>query len=212
MPDVQIHSLAVGLWRANAYAIVCTRTGASVLVDPGAEPDRILGMLEGARPLAILLTHSHSDHVGALEEVRGELAVPVLAHDGPHAEGSDLQLDRTLKDGEQISFGDFSLKIYHCPGHTYDQISIGIVSDYRILVGDTLFEGGPGKTWSPSSFQTTLITLKDVVLSWPDSFVCHPGHGDPFRLGDIRQDIESFLAKDHGSFFGDATWDMVSTR
>ena len=55
-----------------------------------------------------------------------------------------------------------------------------------VIVGDTIFEGGPGKTWSPEGFQTTLTTLRKVVLPWPDETVCYPGHGPSFRLGDQR--------------------------
>lgn len=57
-------------------------------------------------------------------------------------------------------------------------------------------------------FQTTLRTLREVVLRWHDETVCYPGHGAAFRLGDRRGDIEAFLRKDHGAFFGDATWEM----
>ena len=53
--------------------------------------------------------------------------------------------------------------------------------------------------------QTTLRTLRDVILAWPDETICYPGHGPSFRMGDKRPAIEGFLAKDHGPFFGDAT-------
>ena len=77
----------------------------------------------------------------------------------------------------------------------------------RSNLGDTLFAGGPGRTWSTDDFRTTLRTLRDVVLSWPDDAVCHPGHGPSFRLGDRRGAIEGFLARDHGEFRGDAEWE-----
>ena len=83
-----------------------------------------------------------------------------------------------------------------------------IKEDHYAIVGDTIFEGGPGKTWSPEGFRTTLKTLQNVVLSWPDKTICYPGHGPSFRLKDKRKYIEAFLGKDHGAFFGDATWEM----
>jgi hypothetical protein len=61
---------------------------------------------------------------------------------------------------------------------------------------------------SRQDFQTTLDTLRRVILSWPDDTRCYPGHGSSFRLGDIRKQIESFLAKDHSRFCGDAVWKM----
>jgi len=62
-------------------------------------------------------------------------------------------------------------------------------------------------TQSAADFQTTLGTLRNVVLAWPDETICYPGHGPSFRIGDLRPAIEAFLDRDHGDFFGDATWE-----
>jgi glyoxylase-like metal-dependent hydrolase (beta-lactamase superfamily II) len=77
-----------------------------------------------------------------------------------------------------------------------------------VIVGDTIFAGGPGRTGSAEAFRTTLNTLRTVVMPWPDDTVCYPGHGPSFRLGDIRLAIDAFLQKDHGDFHGDAEWGM----
>jgi glyoxylase-like metal-dependent hydrolase (beta-lactamase superfamily II) len=136
------------------------------------------------------------------------LNAPLFAHPGPHAGGIDLDADRWLNHGDMVQVGLHTLRVYHTPGHIDDQICFAVEGDYPNIVGDTIFDGGPGKTWSSEQFQTTLKTLRDIVLAWPDWMVCYPGHGPSFRLGDKRAAIESFLAKDHGDFFGDATWDM----
>jgi len=164
--------------------------------------------LADSDPVAILLTHSHMDHIGALDEMRTRLRVPVMAHSGSHPERKALQADRWLNHGDPVHIGENTLKVCHTPGHTEDIICFAIVDDHRVIVGDTIFEGGPGHTSSPGAFQTTLQTLRDIILAWPDDTVCYPGHGPFFRLGDRRADIEAFLRKDHGDFFGDATWDM----
>lgn len=192
----------------NSYALICPETRESVLIDPGAEPDTLLAMLENSTPKAIILTHTHPDHVGALDEMRSRLQVPLLAHPGPHFNEMSLEKERELVQGDVVQVGDHALHVYHTPGHILDQISLSIVDDERIIVGDTLFEGGPGKTWSPQQFQTSLQILRNVVLQWPDQSLCYPGHGPSFRLGDLRPKIEAFLAKEHGNFYGDATWDM----
>jgi glyoxylase-like metal-dependent hydrolase (beta-lactamase superfamily II) len=179
-----------------------------VLIDPGADPETLLKMLDGTEPLGILLTHTHPDHFGALEEMRASLNAPVMAHAGPHFEGVGLDVDRTLADGDLVQVGEHTLRVYHTPGHIPDMLCFALRVDHRIIVGDTIFEGGPGKTWAAEEFQTSLQTLREVVLAWPDETVCYPGHGPHFRLGDRRADIEAFLNKDHGNFFGDATWDM----
>jgi glyoxylase-like metal-dependent hydrolase (beta-lactamase superfamily II) len=195
---------AVGPWRMNAYALVCPATLQSVLIDPGDEPRALDALLEGTRPAAILITHSHPDHVGALEVMRARLQVPVMAH--PALAGAAI--DRTLADRDRVAVGEHWLKVHNAPGHTADQLCFAIEQDDRVIVGDTIFEGGPGKTWSPEDFRTTLDTLRRVVLAWPDDTRCYPGHGNPFRLGDIRNAVEAFIAKDHDRFCGDATWGM----
>ena len=194
----------VGPWQANAHAWVCPASMQSVLIDPGAEPRALDALLDGTRPVAILLTHSHPDHTGALKDMRSRLRVPVKAH--PAFAGETI--DRALADGDTIVVGKHRLKACHTPGHTPDQICIAVEDDDRIVVGDTVFEGGPGKTWTPEDFHTTLDTLRRVVLAWPDDTRCYPGHGSPFRLGDIRSAMESFISKNHGRFYGDATWGM----
>jgi glyoxylase-like metal-dependent hydrolase (beta-lactamase superfamily II) len=87
-------------------------------------------------------------------------------------------------------------------------VCYAVEQDDRILVGDEIFDGGPGKTWSPEDFQTTLDTLRRVIAAWPDETRCYPGHGGPFCLGDIRGAVEAFVSRDHGRFSGDATWEM----
>jgi len=117
-----------------------------------------------------------------------------------------LATDRVIADGELISVGRHTLKAHYAPGHIDDMICFAVIGGTDIIVGDTVFEGGPGNTRSSAAFQTTLRTLRDVVLRWPDDSICHAGHGPSFRLGDKRAEIEGFLARDHGDFYGDAEW------
>jgi glyoxylase-like metal-dependent hydrolase (beta-lactamase superfamily II) len=84
-----------------------------------------------------------------------------------------------------------------------------MLPDGRAIVGDTIFQGGPGKTWSPQEFQTTLATMQQIVFQWPDETVCYPGHGPAFRLGDERPAFEAFLSRAHpADLCGDVTWTM----
>jgi hydroxyacylglutathione hydrolase len=206
---IELLTAQVGPWGMNTYVLVCKETGESVLIDPGDDPDDLALML-GRHGSGGDFAHAyHIDHIGALDEMRKRLQVPVYGNDGPHEPGGkDIAADRWLRDGDIVRLGNHNLQVIYTPGHIGDQICFQIVDDPRIVVGDTVFDGGPGRTWSSAGFQETLETLRNIVLGWPDETVCYPGHGPAFTLGDRRAEIERFLAKDHGDFFGDATWDM----
>lgn len=208
MSTLELRTRQVGPWEMNTYALICPETKESVLVDPGAEPDELEGMLAGSKPQAIVLTHDHMDHVGALEEMLARLDVPLLAHPGEPAGETRPPADRWLEDGDTVAVGNATFHVEHAPGHIGNQICLVLHDDHRVIVGDAIFEGGPGKTWSPAQFRQTLETLRTVVLAWPDDTLCYPGHGPSFRLGDIRAEVEAFLEKDHGDFYGDAEWGM----
>ena len=192
----------------HTYAFVCPATRRSVLIDPGADPAALLEMLDGTTTEAILLTHTHADHVGALAEMRSRLRVPLMAHRGPHVDGLVLDAYRVLADGDTVEVGEGILRVYAAPGHTAAMLCFADAAGGQIVVGDTLFAGGPGRTWSAGDFQTLLRTLREVVLRWPDDVICYPGHGPSFRLGDIRPALEAFLSADHATFYGDATEEM----
>ena len=91
---LELRHRQVGPWPMNTYALICPTTHQSVLFDPGADPDVLTEMLKDSTPIAILLTHTHGDHVGALAEMRTRLRVPLMAHGNVQSKG--FAVDRVL--------------------------------------------------------------------------------------------------------------------
>lgn len=196
----------VGPWPMNTYVIIDEESDKSAIVDPGAEAGKILGLTKGTEVDKILITHGHFDHVDALKEVKNATGVPVYMHPA-EAEKFGLQYDVALSHNQIISIGDARVRAIHTPGHTLGMTCFDLV-DGRIIVGDTIFVGGPGKTWSPEEFATTMRSMQEIVFNWPDETVFYPGHGPSGKIGEERAAFEAFVARGWSpNLYGDVTWE-----
>jgi glyoxylase-like metal-dependent hydrolase (beta-lactamase superfamily II) len=196
---------AVGPWPMNVYVFIDKGTNTSAIIDPGAEAESILSLVGGTRIAAILITHGHADHVGALAEVKSGTNAPVYMNQ-LDAEGFKLDLDIPLQDGQIIPIGDQQVRAIHTPGHTPGMTCLDL-GDGRILVGDTIFVGGPGKTWSKKDFSTTMRTMQEIVFTWPDETRFYPGHGPSGEIGQERSAFEAFLGRGWSrKLYGDVVW------
>jgi glyoxylase-like metal-dependent hydrolase (beta-lactamase superfamily II) len=142
----------------------------------------------------------------AVEAVQQVTNAPVCLHplDADHF---DLSLDIALADGDRIPVGNSHLRVIHTPGHTPGQCCFDL-GDGRVIVGDTLFVGGPGRTWSAQDFQTTMRTLETIVFRWPDKTRFYPGHGTPGQIGTERTAYENFVERGWpADLQGDVTWE-----
>ncbi len=198
--------LQVGPWPMNMYILVDTETQSSAIVDPGADPDKIMAAVRGTRTEKILLTHGHPDHVGALAEITKRTGAPVYLHPAEH-EKFQIPFDEPLADGAEIAVGGHTIRAIHTPGHTPGMISFDI-GDHRMLVGDTLFVNGPGRTWSHQDFLTTIETMRNIVFRWPDETRFYAGHGESGTIGKERKRFEAFLARGWPEGLqGDVEWE-----
>jgi hydroxyacylglutathione hydrolase len=200
--SIQIERLSLGSFGTNSYLLICQKTGASAIVDAPGEAEKVLKRLEGTHPKYILMTHNHMDHVDALAALKSALNVPLAAHED---DALPIKPEQFLNDGDTISFGEIQLKVLHTPGHTPG--SLCFLTDSYLISGDTIFPGGPGKTWSPNDFKRIVESLTNKIFTLPDETQVYPGHGDAAVLKKEKQEFEAFSSKLHDpDLCGDVVW------
>lgn len=202
---LQVHRLVVGQARENCYLLVCPQTLESAIIDPGAEADKILQRAQPTKVRCILVTHGHGDHIGALEEVRWKLGnVAVGIHPADASRLPDPP-DLALEEGEVVAVGQVELRVIHTPGHTPG--SVCLLAGSRVLVGDTVFPGGPGHSRSPEELRQILGSIEEKILALADPTRLLPGHGLGTTVGHVRQEYAAFRQRtDTDGLFGDVTW------
>ncbi len=198
-----IETLAVGPIMANCYILGCEETRLAAVIDPGAEPERILEALARNRLKAdcILNTHGHFDHVGGNARLKAATGAPILIHalDAPMladlaATGLMFGLrvensppaDRLLSDGDRIQVGNLSLETIHTPGHTPG--GVAFYTDGAVFVGDTLFAGSIGRTDLPGGdFDTLIRSIRTRLFGLDDAVRVFPGHMGTTTIGDEKR-------------------------
>ncbi len=196
---MKYETLVVGALETNCYLVYCPLTKECAVVDPGAEAEEILRLIaaKGVKPVVILNTHGHVDHVGANRDLKEKFDVPLCIHsaDKPMLEKSqhsELALfleakdspspDRLLKEGDKIKIGKSFLEVIHTPGHSPGSLSF--FGDGFLLSGDTLFSGGVGRTDFPGgSWKELENSIKSKILVLPDETIILPGHGPSTTVG-----------------------------
>jgi glyoxylase-like metal-dependent hydrolase (beta-lactamase superfamily II) len=202
--SIQIEKHELGPFGTNSYLLICQKTAESVIVDAPGDAEKVLKQLEGTHPQYILMTHNHMDHVGALVELKSTLKVPLAAH-RDDAAGLPVKPDQYLDDGDTISCGDIQIEVLHTPGHTPG--SLCFLTATYLISGDTIFPGGPGKTWSPADFKQIVASLKEKIFVLPDETEIFPGHGGGTMLKNEKAAFEAFsAASPDPNLCGDVVW------
>ncbi|GEM00479.1 Glyoxylase, beta-lactamase superfamily II [Halolactibacillus halophilus] len=200
---MEIKKYVLGQLGTNGYLVL--KEDNLLIIDPAGEPNRLIKEIDrlAMKPKAILLTHAHFDHIGAVEPLRKQYDLPVYLHENEHEWMGNPALngskyfpvkevicqpaDRYLKPGP-MSIGAFDFTVIETPGHSPGGVAFVFNQEQHIISGDSLFNRGIGRTDLPLGDYDTLIqTIKEKLFSLPDAYIVHPGHGPETTIGDEKK-------------------------
>jgi hydroxyacylglutathione hydrolase len=201
---IDVRSFTVGPVAENAYLFRREGAEQALLIDPGDEAERLLGVIDqlGVSVEAILLTHTHFDHVGAVAPIARstgapvycpEIEVPVLADImrfvpwpgfGPF---ESYDADQTVAGGERLELAGFELDVIFTPGHSPGHVTYAVAGEPALFSGDVLFQGSIGRTDLPGGdTETLLASIAGLLDSYPDETTVYPGYMGITTLGAER--------------------------
>ncbi len=188
-----INNIVVGPLEVNCYILGCKDTKEAAIIDPGDNADEIIKAIdnEGLKPVYIINTHAHFDHIGSVKTVQDHFKIDFLLHkedlflvDDASAQARAFGLDpfpkpdvnKFVNEGDKISLGKKVINVIHTPGHSPGCVCYLI--DNNVFVGDTLFAGSIGRSDLPGGSHEMLInSIKKKLLPLGNSTVVYPGHG-----------------------------------
>ena len=189
---LKVHAMALGDYQTNCYIIHEETSKKCCILDPGYDADFILDKLDslGLTLEAILLTHGHFDHVGAVKELAAETQCDVYIHPEdlsmpPMMTAGPLYYTKTYAEGTQLKLAGLDLGVLHTPGHTPG--SVCLICENTIFAGDTLFRGSCGRTDLPGGDWATIVKSLKRLAALEGNFWVYSGHGPTTTLRDEKK-------------------------
>lgn len=193
---LKVTHFPLGPVQTNCYVIRDEQNNC-LIIDPGEESTKIITYIEREqlKPVAILLTHGHFDHIGAVDPVRDHFNIPVYIHEteqrtltDPVENGSmrypglphvqNREADYLITTEGTMAVGSFTFEVRHTPGHSPGSLTFVFEKDGFAVVGDTLFQGSIGRTDLPGGdTETLLASIHNKLLTLDEEMIIYPGHG-----------------------------------
>jgi hydroxyacylglutathione hydrolase len=200
---MDVRCFTVGQIAENCWIFRRDGFDRGLIVDPGDEPERILGAVDelGLGIDAILLTHTHFDHIGAVAPVARatgapvycpELEVPVLANvmsftPPPFGPFESYDADETVAGGERLELAGMEIDVLFTPGHSPGHVTYSVADEQALFSGDVLFQGSVGRVDLPGGDGPTLMeSIRGLVEGFPEETTVYPGHMGTTTLGAER--------------------------
>ena len=197
---LKVHTLPLGAYQTNTYIVHDSEARSCAVIDPGYEAGTILKTVSGLGLTvdAILLTHGHFDHVGAVEELVektgcklwisesdwSQFPNPVTAYFYPIA-NCDFCEVQFCEDGESIRAGGLTFQVIATPGHTHG--SVCYLCESAMFSGDTLFAGSCGRTDLPGGSGKFLRLSLERLSELEENYRVYPGHGESTTLAEEKR-------------------------
>ncbi len=202
-------TLVVSPFEVNCYLVWNETDNTGVIIDPGDEDELIFEQVEkaGFKPVAVLLTHGHGDHIGAVKPISEKYDIPVYIgkEDAPMLQNPSANVsaifgyqivcppaDHEVSDGQPLKFGGLEFTVLGTPGHSSGGVCY--LTGNHLYCGDTLFQMSIGRTDLPGGDYETLIdSIERKLLTLPDDIICYPGHGPVTSIG-VERKSNPFLS------------------
>ncbi len=195
----------MGPYSNNAYIVRDVAAGEALLVDMPLEEGPLLEAITaegGVR--TVIATHWHRDHWMTYDAVRAATGAPVLVG-AVEINIPEERIDGRLDDGAEVKVGAARIRVLHTPGHTVGSISLRVGN--AVITGDTLFNGGPGKTAAKGDLETLIESIKAKLLPLPEGTLVMPGHGVNTTIADSRNGVAAYSRHPKpAGYFGDVAW------
>ena len=209
MIELNIERIPNGKWKENCY-VVSNVNNDALIIDPGSDELRIINFIKdnNLNADAIINTHAHYDHVGAISKLKDEFSIPLFLHSKDEKLLKTANLYAKLFDGigpikipivdyyyDQIDIQDyvkgFSIKVIFTPGHTWGSVCL-LIED-SLFTGDTLFNGKIGRIDLPGGDKQSLIKSLKILSKLPHQTTIYPGHGASSTIGHELKYNNSFI-------------------